>query len=656
MSTPLWRPPSDAAGSARIASYSAWLAEQGLTGPLPADDYNALWKWSTQNLEQFWASIWDYFEVGDRPDGPVLAGGPMPDTSWFPGARLNYVGHIFRHADPNAVAIVSAREGESECAEVTFADLRQQVSSMASTLREFGVRSGDRVVGYLPNSVETVVSFLATASIGAVWACCGQDYAPRAAADRLSQLEPRVLIASTGYTFAGRRRDHTEAVAELRGLLTTVEHTIVVGRSDASQDSTTTWSEAVAHREQPFTPDPVSFDHPLWVVFSSGTTGRPKGLVHGHGGVLLEHLKALGLHFDLSPGDRLFWYSSPSWMMWNFQVSALLLGSSIVCYDGSPAHPGPDATWEVAARTGTTVLGTSPGYVRSCEEAGSALATDHDLSALRTVGVTGAPFPHSSAMWLRDALGADVPAVSITGGTDVVTAFLGGSPTVPIWPGKISCPWLGVAAESLDDEGRPVRDQVGELVITAPMPSMPLFMWNDDDGERYRRTYFDTYPGIWQHGDWVTFTAGEGISVHGRSDATLNRNGIRIGTADVYAIVEGMDEVSEAMVLGIENPDGSYWMPLFVAPAPGWEITDRIRALITHRLKVEASPRHVPDEIIEAPGIPHTKTGKKLEVPIKRMLLGRADADDLDVLAVEEPELLAWYGQFAERSALKRTE
>ncbi|MFJ9743768.1 acetoacetate--CoA ligase, partial [Streptomyces sp. NPDC101166] len=380
-----------------------------------------------------------------------------------------------------------------------------------------------------------------------------------------------------------------------------------------------------------------------WVLYSSGTTGKPKGIVHGHGGVLLEHLKAVALQSDIGPDDTFFWYTSPSWMMWNFQVAGLLVGATIVCYDGSPAAPTPDALWRLAARTRATVLGTSPGYVLACAKAGSVPRTDHDLSALRLVGITGSSLPPSSSLWLRDNVGERVPVASISGGTDVVSAFIGGVRTVPVWPGELSAPYLGVALDAWDEQGNPVRDEVGELVITKPMPSMPVSFWNDADGSRYRDAYFEMFPGVWRHGDWITITGHGSIVVHGRSDSTLNRQGIRMGSADIYQAVERIPEIAEALVIGAEQPDGGYWMPLFVVLTPGVELTDELRGRINATIRAEVSPRHVPDEIIAAPGIPHTRTGKKLEVPIKKLFQGAEAATVVAPTAVDVPELLDWY-------------
>ncbi len=603
-------------------------------------DYAALWEWSTADVEQFWQMVWDYFDiVADAEATAVLTSSEMPGARWFPGARLNYVDQIARHAHRDGSAVRYVRE-DGVRTSLSWAELTRQAAALAHTLRRRGVGEGDRVVGYLPNIPEAVVAFLASAGIGATWSACGQDYSASAALDRLGQLDPTVLITADGYHYGGKFRDKTSDVKALREGLATVDTVVEVGehRTRESID----WATATAG-EHEWVTTPVPFDHPLWVVFSSGTTGLPKGIVHSHGGVLLEHLKAVALQSDIGPDDTFFWYTSPSWMMWNFQVSGLLVGATIVCADGSPGHPNADALWSIAAEEGVTFLGTSPGYVLSCIKADSQPAQDHDLAALRAVGITGSSLPASSSIWLSRNVGEHIPVFSISGGTDVVSAFAGGVRTVPVWPGELSVPYLGVALDAYDDNGRPVIGDVGELVVTAPMPSMPVRFWNDPDGSRYRDAYFGTFPGVWRHGDWISRTERGSIVVHGRSDSTLNRNGIRMGSADIYQAVESLPQIVESLVLGVEAENGGYWMPLFVVLAEGVELDDALRSEIADVIREHASPRHVPDEIIAAPGIPHTRTGKKLEVPIKRIFQGGETAKALDRSAVDAPELLDWY-------------
>ncbi|MFI2284450.1 acetoacetate--CoA ligase [Nocardia beijingensis] len=638
---PQWVPTAADIAAARITDFARFVAER--TG-VRAADYHALWQWSVEDLAGFWHALWDYFELGDIA-GDVLASAQMPGAQWFPGTRLNYVDQVIRqlHTDRPAIKAVSE---DAPVREVSWAELIDHTAAFARTLRSLGVRPGDRVAGYLPNIPEAVIAFLATASIGAVWSACGQDYSPKAALDRLGQLEPTVLVTADGYRFGGKAHDKRDDIAALRAGLDSLKGTIAISRLGLDVPDTTSWDEAVTTTDSlppVITTESVDFDHPLWIVFSSGTTGLPKGIVHGHGGVLLEHLKAVALQSDIGPEDTFFWYTSPSWMMWNFQIAGLLTGATIVTYDGSPTAPTPDALWRIAAEVGATVLGASPGYVLACIKAGSVPRTDHDLSALRTVGITGSSLPTSSALWLGENVGEHVQVSSISGGTDVVSAFIGGVRTVPVWPGELSAPFLGVALDAYDPEGRPVRGEVGELVVTAPMPSMPVSFWRDEDGKRYHDAYFDMFPGVWRHGDWITITDHHSVIVHGRSDSTLNRHGIRMGSADIYQSVERLPEIAEALVIGAEQPDGGYWMPLFVTLAPGAELTDELKARVTSTIRTEVSPRHVPDEIILAPGIPHTRTGKKLEVPIKKLFQGADPSRVVERSAVDNPDLLDWY-------------
>ncbi len=639
MPTPMWVPDPHYVETTQLSAFTRFAEER--TG-LGFESYRDLLAWSVDDLGAFWGCVWDYFDViAETRADTVLADDSMPGATWFPGARLNLVDQIFRDRPDDEIAI-HERDEAGRRVDITWAELRAAVASVAETLREQGVGAGDRVVAYLPNSSEAVIAFLASAALGAIWSACGMDYAPTAALGRFAQLEPLVLFAADGYQNGGRVHDRSAAVAEVRAGLPSLRATVAVDRLGTTLPDALPWTEAVGRSAQLST-TPVDFAHPLWVLFSSGTTGLPKGIVHGHGGVLLEHLKAVALQCDLGPGDRFWWYTTPSWMMWNFQVAGLLVGATIVCYDGSPAHPTTDAVWALAADLGVKVLGTSPAYLAACAKADVNPGADHDLSALRTLGVTGSTLPTPAYHWVGEHVGASVQVASITGGTDVVTAFAGGAPSVPVWAGEISTAYLGAALDSLDEQGRSVRDEVGELVVTRPMPSMPVMFWNDPDGSRYRDAYFGSYPGIWRHGDFVTITDRGTLVMHGRSDATLNRNGIRMGSADIYEAVEQLPEITEALVIGIDQPDGGYWMPLFVTLEPGAELDDALRARIRDAIRTHASPRHVPDEVFAAPGIPHTRTGKKLEVPVKRLLTGSVSGDAFDAGSVDDPGLIDWY-------------
>ncbi|MEU3615122.1 acetoacetate--CoA ligase [Streptomyces sp. NPDC006872] len=647
---PFTMPDAQAVEGSRIMDFAR---RAGLDGT----DYAALHRWSVTDLEGFWSAVWEYFGVdADAPYERVLEEERMLGARWFPGATLNYAHHALRNLADDDAAIVALDETGSGY-EVTGRRLRSQVASVAATLRDLGVGEGDRVVGYLPNTPHAVVAFLAAASLGAVWSVCGQDYAPRAAADRFAQLEPTVLVAADGYLFNGAAHDRRAAALELAHALPTLKATLLVGHvglpwpSRAYPSPAVPWEDAAGRTEE-LVCTPVPFDHPLWVVFSSGTTGLPKGIVHGHGGVVLEHLKTLGLHSDLGPGDRLLWYTTTHWMMWNLVASTLLTGATTCTYDGSPAPLArPGILWELAARHRVTVFGTSPQYLLGMAKFDIDPSV-HDLSSVRVVGCTGSALPASAYPWVRDHVGDRVLLASISGGTDIVSGFAGSAPNTPVWAGELSAPHLGVALAAYDPEGRPVVDRVGELVVTRPMPSMPLRFWNDPDGSRYRDAYFSSYPGIWRHGDWITVTGHGSVVVHGRSDSTLNRNGVRLGSADVHEVVERLPEIAEALVIGAEEPDGGYWMPLFVVPAAGVALDDALREKIRDAVRTGASPRHVPDEILEVPGIPHTRTGKKLEVPVKRLLQGAPVDQVVDPAAVDAPELVDHYARLgAERRA-----
>ncbi|MEU4165016.1 acetoacetate--CoA ligase [Actinoplanes sp. NPDC026670] len=639
MTEPIWQP--DPGTTASITAF-AHLAESRTGRSMPG--YRELWQWSVSDLTAFWATVWDFFDVqSDSGYDRVLDDTPMPGARWFPGACLNYAEHALR--DRTGLALIAVTE-DGRTTEVTWDQLRTQVAAFAGWLRRQGVGAGDRVVGYLPHATPAVVAFLATVSLGAIWSACGQDYGADGAAAKFAQLEPSILVAADGYHFNGRAHDRRAEVARLRELLPTVRHVVLADHIGTPGDpDTVPWTEAIATLA-PLTFTRVEFSTPLWVLFSSGTTGVPKGIVHSHGGVLLEHLKLLGLHTDLRPGDRFLWYTTTNWMMWNLAVSGLLVGATVVLYDGSPMYPDPRRLWQLTADLGVAVLGTSPGHLLACAKAGIEPAT-LGLDALRVVGSTGAPLPAACYTWTADHLGPGIQLVSTTGGTDVVSGFAGSAPTTPIWAGEISAPLLGVALAAWDEQGHPVIGDVGELVVTRPMPSMPVGLWNDPDGSRYRAAYFAHYPGVWRHGDWMTVTDRGSLIVSGRSDSTLNRNGVRLGSADLYAVVERLPEINEALVIGVELNGGGYWMPLFVVLAENAVLDRTLEDRITSALRTQASPRHVPDTIIAVPGIPHTRTGKKLEVPIKRLLQGATIEQALARSAVDNPALLDFYAQLA---------
>ncbi len=644
----LWTPPADAWETTRLGRFAAEHR------PEAVGDYAALWRWSVDDPDAFWQGVRNTFDVRfSSPATAVLADASMPGAVWFPGATLNLAEHVLGrdHMAGTDVAVVAESQTRPPTT-WTLDELRDEVRRIAAGLRRLGVERGDRVAAYLPNVPETLAAFLATASIGAIWSSCAPEFGTRSVIDRWSQIEPRVLLTIDGYGYGTKRIDRTAEVARIRAELPSVEHVVVLGHldPDVAWDDVRPWAELAAATDEPLTFTPVPFDHPVYVLYSSGTTGLPKPIVHGHGGILVEHVKALGLHLDLGPGDRFLWFSTTGWMMWNFLVSGLLVGASIVLFDGNPGHPDLDTLWSLAERTGTTFFGVSAPFLMACRDAGLRPGDDHDLGAVRAVGSTGAPLPAEGFRWVADAVG-DVPVHSISGGTDVCTAFVGAAPVLPVRAGVIPCPMLGCRVEAFDEHGRSVVDQLGELVVTAPMPSMPVGFWGDDDGSKLRAAYFDTYPGVWRHGDWVTIAADGSCVVTGRSDATLNRGGVRLGTADFYAVVDIV--VTDAVVVHLEDEAGGLGrLVLFVVTADGSDVDDDLRSRLARALRTELSPRHVPDEVVAVAAVPRTLSGKKLEVPIKRILQGEDPARAVAAGALADPAALDPYLRFAtERGA-----
>jgi acetoacetyl-CoA synthetase len=637
----LWEPRPEFAERTVMARYMRWLdAERGVG----AEDYEALWRWSVGDLDAFWASIWDFFEVrAEAPYESVLGSREMPGAEWFPGARLSYARHIFRNKADSAPAIHHASELR-ELSTMSWGELRGLTARIAGGLRALGVEPGDRVAAYIPNIPEAIAAFLACASIGAVWSSCSPDFGARSVVDRFAQIEPKVFLAVDGYRYNGRDFDRTETVdaiaAEVGG------RRVRLGYLDGSG-----WENGfLAAKDTPLEFEELPFDHPLWVVYSSGTTGLPKAIVHGQGGILLEHLKKMHLHVNAQAGDRVFWFTTTGWMMWNFLVGVLLTPAEIVLYDGSPGHPDLGVLWDLAERAGVTTFGTSASYIASCMKGGVEPGAGRDLSSLRAVGSTGSPLSPEGFSWVYDHVGEDTWLFSTSGGTDVCTAFVGGCPLLPVHLGELQARALGCAVEAYDEEGNAVVGEVGELVITEPMPSMPVFFWNDPGGERLRESYYAHYPGVWRHGDWVEITQRGTAIIYGRSDSTINRGGVRMGTSEIYRAVLGIEDIVDALVVDVPREGEENWMPLFVVLREGAELDDALTKQIASRVREECSPRHVPNDVFAIAEVPRTLSGKVLEVPVKRILGGEAVEKAASRDSLQNPAALDWFVGLAERS------
>ncbi|KHL15093.1 acetoacetyl-CoA synthetase [Mumia flava] len=663
----LWTPRPDARSRTRIGHYLDWLEDRG--GPR-FDDVRELHRWSVTEADAFWRSIWAHLGLpGDVPasaeDGaprvalePVGPGAPqVPDRTWFPGVRLNYAEAMLRmpgRADDDVVVVSESQTRERVA--YTAAELRDAVARARAGLLRLGVGRGDRVVAYAPNIPETLVALLATASLGAVFSSCAPEFGTRSVIDRWKQVDPVVLVAVDGYRYGAKDVDRRAEVAAIREALPTLRATVWVDYLGSRRGSTgggarpeLGWDDLVAEPGE-LTYERVPFDHPLYLLFSSGTTGLPKPIVHGHGGITLEHAKSLALELDLGPTDTFFWFSTTGWMMWNLLVSGLLVGSTVVMFDGNLAHPDTTTLWRLAGELGITYFGTSAPFLLQCTKDGLVPSDIADLSALRGVGSTGAPLSPDGFRWVYATVGASVQLGSLSGGTDVCAAFVGTNPLLPVYAGEISGPALGAAVEAYDPDGRRVLDELGELVITAPMPSMPVGFWGDDDRSRYHAAYFEQYPGVWRHGDWITIHPDGSCVISGRSDATLNRGGVRLGTAEFYAVVESLDEVADSLVVHLEDPDGGPGrLLLFVVPAEGVEADDQLRTTIAGALRTNLSPRHVPDELHVVPAVPRTLSGKKLEVPVKKILRGAEVDEAASRGALQNPDSLEAFAALRER-------
>ena len=644
----LWRPSESFQAGSQLRDYESWLERNY---GLKFDDYEALWAWSVEEVALFWESLWMYFGIIQHaPYKAVLSSYAMPGAEWFDGAELNYSEHIFRHKTSERPALLFANEKENRA--LSWTELEAQVKSVRAFLVEKGIGKGDTVAGYLPNIPEAMICFMAVNSLGAIWSCCSPDFGTSTVIERFAQIEPKVFIAVDGYSYGGKEFSRLKEVVAIREGLGSLRETLFIPYLDKSSslDQSTPWAEVIgAEVDGPLQFEPVPFAHPIWVLYSSGTTGRPKAITHSHGGVLMEHLKYHAFHNDTKAGEHYFWFSTTGWMMWNFLQASMLVGAVPVLYDGNPGYPDMTTLWKLVEDLPIHHFGASAPYLTACMKKSVPIGSGHDLSALRSVSSTGAPLPPEVFQWIYENVKQDLWLCSMSGGTDVCTAFVGGVPSKPVLKGKIQGRALGCALRGYDVSGQPITGSLGEMVIEKPMPSMPVFFWGDEGGLRYQKSYFDQYPGLWRHGDWIDLDADGQLVIHGRSDATLNRKGIRIGTAEIYNVIDQISEVKDALVLNLEKENGDDFMPLFVVMAEGETLTDDIEAKVKSELKAQCSFRHVPDRIIAVADIPYTLSGKKMEVPVKKIFKGMDLSQSMNKDAIRNPEAIDGFVSLAEK-------
>jgi acetoacetyl-CoA synthetase len=642
----LWNPSEATIANANLTQYREWLAARGLV----FDDYQSLWSWSTEHADDFWGTLIDYFDIQFTGSAAqVTTGSKMPHVKWFEGMSLNYAEHVFRMSTNTSPAIIHASE-TFPATDVSWSELSTDVAALADFLQAAGIEPGDRIAAYLPCIPEATVGFLSANSIGAVWACCSPDFGLQSVLDRFIQIQPKILIVSINYSYNGKQFDKTDVVRQLADAIPSLRKVIVIGsHSELTGDKFVGWDVALKNRVSQLKFVRMPFSHPIWIVFSSGTTGLPKAITHSVGGILLEHLKYLTFHNDLHKGERLFWYTTTGWMMWNYLQSTLLCGGTMVLYDGSPAYPDMNRLWQFCDDTQITHFGTSAGFILACRKERLMPSAKMSFKNLRSIGSTGSTLPPEGFDWVFENIKKEIWLASMSGGTDVASAFVGGNPTWPVHRGEIQCRALGCRLESWDENGKPVVDTVGEMVITKPMPSMPVYFWNDPDFVRYHDSYFDMYPGVWRHGDWIEVTSSEGVIIYGRSDATLNRGGVRIGTSEIYRAVDKVAEVRDSLIVCIEKPGGDFYMPLFVVLKDGQTLTDELKKKVNGTIRSDYSPRHVPDEIVSVPDIPYTISGKKTETPVKKILMGRDPKEVINPGSLRNPQSLDFFAAFQKK-------
>lgn len=632
--SPLWSPSETMIRDSNLKRYMLWLQENYA---LAFENYDELWQWSTYAPGIFWKTMIEWFDVmyeGDASESFVQPTDGMIGTKWFPGIQVSYAEHIFRNKNGSAPAIIYRSELKEEKS-LSWHELETKVASLAYWMKEKGVKAGDRVCAVLPNIPETVIAFLAANSVGAIWSSCSPDFGNASIVDRFEQIQPSLLFISDGYTYNGKTFSKAGIVVELSSAIQSIKHTVLVNflEDGLRLPGTVSWDETTSFRHEKLSFRRAPFNHPLWVLFSSGTTGKPKAITHSVGGCLIEHFKALGLHQDVKPGEKYFWYSTTGWMMWNYALASMLCGSTLVIYEGAAAYPSPNQLWDYVKKVGVNHFGAGAAYYIACMKSGLNYPPG-SFPELRTIGSTGSPLPPEGFEWIYSRIKKEVWLISLSGGTDICSCFVGGSPLLPVFAGEIQCRLLGCDLDAVNDSGVPVRDELGEMVIRKPMPSMPVFFWNDPGNQRYFSSYFENYPGLWRHGDWICITSRNTIIIYGRSDATLNRDGVRIGTAEIYSVVESLPEIADSLVVCVEKEGGRYYMPLFIVLREGEELDKELKQKINSKLRSQYSPRHVPDEILEIKLVPYTLSGKKMEMPVKKILMGQ------DVEKVAAPDTM----------------